>query len=83
MVPGSVLHYTVCLTNGGDEPIDLGSCPGYEQELAPEHGESLAGGRWRLACDGQPAIARGTSARYAMELTVPKTATSGDELSLT
>lgn len=72
---GTVLHYTITLSNPTKTPITLRPCPGYSEGV---YASGLVVRRsFALNCDAVHAIGTHEHARYAMELTVPSHAPAG------
>lgn len=72
---GTVLHYTITLSNPTKTPITLQPCPGYSEGI---YASGLVIRRsFALNCDAVRAIGAHEHARYAMELAVPSRAAAG------
>ena len=74
---GTVLAYTVTLSNPTSGPIGLVPCPGYWAH-GFVNGESVV--HDQLNCDGHTAIAAGQSLTFAMRIPVPDQADPGAPL---
>jgi Protein of unknown function (DUF4232) len=70
---GSVLQYTVTLSNHGDQPYQLNPCPDYIEFL----GGKVARYVYALNCAPVSAIAPAASVTFAMEMTIPATVATG------
>jgi hypothetical protein len=84
--PGHRVDYNIVLRNTTDRELDLMPCGGYRQQVWVV-GPGLAaapikGGltEYRLNCDDSPALPPGGKRRYAMQLTIPATATGSEVL---
>jgi len=71
---GHVLHYTVVLSNPGPRAVSFLPCPGYTEILTLIMGAHVQVHTWsyRLNCESIKRISPGKSARFEMEMTVPK-----------
>jgi hypothetical protein len=70
---GSVLAYSVTLSNRSELDYRLDSCPDYSEFL----GAKVAGGLYQLNCNQLGAIPAGGSATFAMQLAIPTTVPAG------
>jgi hypothetical protein len=72
---GTILHYTITLSNPTKTTIMLRPCPGYSEGL---YASGLIVRRsLELNCDNVHTIGADQHVRYAMELTVPSRAAAG------
>jgi hypothetical protein len=71
---GHVLHYIVVLSNPGPRAVSFSPCPGYTEILTVIMGAHVEVHTWsyQLNCQGIKRLAPGKSARFEMEMTVPK-----------
>jgi hypothetical protein len=72
---GTVLHYTVELTNPTNRTVTLSPCPGYTESVYTPSAHTSRS--FRLNCDAIHSIPPHGHARYAMKLEIPRRA-SGD-----
>jgi hypothetical protein len=68
--PGSILHYTVTLTNPTASAISLAACPSYTESLAAEGTASDSTFLLNCGATGNQ-IAAGASVTYDMQIAVP------------
>jgi hypothetical protein len=72
LTPGSVVHYTVTLTNRSKHEVRLSPCPSYAEYLIPMQSLSKrVVDRYYLNCEASPQIAAGGSVTFAMQMRVP------------
>ena len=71
---GHVLDYTVVLSNPGPRAVSFSPCPGYTEILTVIMGARVQVHTWsyQLNCQSIKRLAPGKSARFEMEMTVPK-----------
>jgi hypothetical protein len=71
---GHVLHYTVVLSNSGPRAVSFSRCPGYTEFLTLTKGLSVRLHTWsyELNCRAIARLQAGKSARFEMDMTVPK-----------
>ncbi len=71
---GQVLHYTVVLSNPGSRAVTFSPCPGYTEFLTLTKGSKVQLHTWsyELHCRAIGRLEAGKTARFAMEMTVPK-----------
>jgi hypothetical protein len=71
---GQVLHYTVVLSNPGSRAVTFSPCPGYTEFLTLTKGSKVQLHTWsyELNCRAIGRLEAGKTARFAMEMTVPK-----------
>ncbi len=71
---GEVLHYSVVLSNPGPRAVSFSPCPGYTEFLTLTKGLSVRLHTWsyELNCRAIARLQAGKSARFEMEMTVPK-----------
>jgi len=69
---GATLRYTVELTNYGNSPVSLSSCPVYRERLT-----TAATQRFAINCGAMTAIPARTSVVFAMELPIPASVKHG------
>jgi len=71
---GHVLHFTVVLSNPGPRPVSFSPCPGYTEVLTLIKGATVRVHTWsyELNCQVVMRLNAGKSAKFAMEMTVPK-----------
>ena len=71
---GHVLHYTVVLANPGSRAVTFSPCPGYTEFLTLVNGSRVQLHTWsyELNCQDIGRLEAGKTARFAMEMTVPK-----------
>jgi Protein of unknown function (DUF4232) len=72
MTPGSVVHYTVTLTNTSKHDLSLSPCPSYAEYLTPTQAlRKRVVERYYLNCRASPEIPAGRSVTFAMQMRVP------------
>ncbi len=71
---GHVLHYSVVLLNPGSRAVTFLPCPGYTEFLTLVNGSRVQVHTWsyELNCQAIGHLEAGKTARFAMEMTVPK-----------
>jgi hypothetical protein len=71
---GHVLHYSVVLSNPGSRAVTFSPCPGYTEFLTLVNGSRVQAHTWsyELNCQAIGRLEAGKTARFAMEMTVPK-----------
>ena len=71
---GHVLHYTLVLSNPGSRAVTFSPCPGYTEFLTLVKGSRVQLHTWsyELNCRAIGRLEAGKTARFAMEMTVPK-----------
>lgn len=65
---GSVMHFTVTLTNSTATAVALDPCPIYEEGIYTDRASSRT---YQLNCDRVTSIAPGQAVTYAMQINVP------------
>lgn len=78
VVAGTVLDYTVTLTNNTDRPVALDPCPIYQESIYAGQPHQHT---YRLNCTAVHAIPADGSVTYAMQIPVPDTSTSAAKFS--
>lgn len=73
-VVGTVLRYTVTLSNPGPAAVDLSRCPSYTEVLGYPGNEQLS---FRLNCNQVKTISGGGEVTYRMEFAIPASAPTG------
>lgn len=73
LTPGSVLHYTVTLTNRSRHDLSLSPCPSYAEYLTPTQAlQKRVVERYFLNCQASPLIPARGSVTFAMQMRVPE-----------